>query len=65
VQVGEKTWMSAESFGRNVGKPSYQLSARHWLVVDRIQIDASLSDRFKHDHGGRAVTIGMKFVTPP
>jgi hypothetical protein len=65
AQVASQTWMSLESFGRNVGRPSYQFGARHWLVVDRVQIDASLSDRFTHNHGERAITIGLKFVTPP
>lgn len=65
VQVGAQTWLSAETFGRNTGRPSFQLGARRWLLADRVQIDASLSDRLRHNHGERAISIGLKFVTPP
>lgn len=65
AQVAGSSWLSLESFGRNTGRPSYQLGARHWLAPDRVQVDASLSDRVSHSHSERAITVGLKFVTPP
>ncbi|WP_395398978.1 hypothetical protein ACHMW6_19150 [Pseudoduganella sp. UC29_106] len=64
AQVAENGWLSLESFGRNDGRPSYQVGARMWLVQDRIQLDGSLSDRVHHSHPERALTLGLKFVTP-
>jgi len=65
AQVTGNSWVSMESFGRNTGRPSFQIGARHWLVPERVQIDGSLSDRVRHSHGERAITLGLKFVTPP
>jgi hypothetical protein len=64
AQVAQNGWLSMETFGRNDGRPSYQVGARMWLVQDRIQLDGSLSDRMHHSHPERAVTLGLKFVTP-
>ncbi|MDR1163916.1 MAG: hypothetical protein LBM17_08805 [Candidatus Accumulibacter sp.] len=58
------TWLIAETFGQNHGKPFYQVGLRHWLVPDRVQIDATFGDRIDGIGGERWFSIGLRLLSP-
>lgn len=57
--ISTRTALVAEAYGRNQGKPSFQLGVRHWLVPDRVQLEASYGDRLGRGSGERFFTIGL------
>ena len=63
ARLAERTWLIAETFGQNQGKPSYQLGLRHWLVPDRIQLDATYGNRA--GGGERWFSIGLRLLSVP
>lgn len=38
THLAPRTWLIAETFGQNQGRPQYQFGFRHWLAPDRAQI---------------------------
>jgi hypothetical protein len=56
-------WLIAESFGQNVGKPWWQAGLRFWVVPQRVQLDATVGERW--GGGERWVTIGLRLLSPP
>ncbi|UUX96985.1 hypothetical protein [Aquabacterium sp. J223] len=55
----------AESFKTAVGKPLWHLGLRIWLVPDRVQVDATLGDRWGgSDRRDRWVSMGLRLLTP-
>nr|WP_238379991.1 hypothetical protein [Janthinobacterium sp. Marseille] len=65
TQLSASTWLIAESFGQNRGKPSYQMGLRHWLLPDRIQIDTTYGQRFGSDSNERWFSIGLRLLSLP
>jgi hypothetical protein len=65
VQLAEGTWLIAETFGQNQGKPFHQLGLRHWLVPNRIQLDATYGDRNGGGSGERWTSIGLRLLSAP
>ena len=63
AQLTERTWLIAETFGQNQGKPFHQLGLRHWLVPDRIQLDATYGNR--NGGGERWFSIGLPLLSGP
>ena len=41
TRLAQRTWLIAETFGQNQGRPQYQFGFRHRLAPDRAQIDAT------------------------
>jgi len=62
-QVHERLWISLESFGENRARAHYQIAARHALVPERLQLDASLGGHF--GGGARVLSLGLVLVTDP
>lgn len=62
-RVSERLWLFAESFGENRGRAHYQMGARLWLALERVQIDATWGDQF--GGGARVATLGLVWVSPP
>ncbi|MDR2000223.1 MAG: hypothetical protein LBP94_01630 [Zoogloeaceae bacterium] len=65
VQLTERSWLIGETFGQNRGKPFYQFGLRHWLVQDRIQIDATYGNRVDGNSNERWFSIGLRFLSVP
>ncbi|HJV84227.1 MAG TPA: hypothetical protein VJ698_02025 [Noviherbaspirillum sp.] len=59
------TWLIGESFGQNHGNPFYQLGLRHWLMPDRVQLDATIGDRTGGGRQERWLSIGLRFLSLP
>jgi hypothetical protein len=54
----------AEVFGRDQGRAWFQAGARVWLVPDRVQVDATLGNRFGSGPEDRWVSIGLRLLSP-
>ncbi|WP_459948833.1 hypothetical protein [Denitratisoma sp. agr-D3] len=62
--VTQSTWLIAETFANDGGKPFVQLGMRQWIVQDRVQLDATWGDRI-HGTGERWISIGLRLLSPP
>lgn len=65
AQLAERTWLIAEIFGQNQGKPFHQFGLRHWLVPDRVQLDATYGNRNGGGSGERWFSIGLRLLSAP
>jgi hypothetical protein len=63
-RVAANTFLSVETFGEIKGDSLYQVGIRHWLVTERIQVDATYGSRLGH-RDEYWFSLGMKFVTAP
>lgn len=64
ARLAERTWLIAETFGQDQGKPFHQLGLRHWLVPERVQIDVTYGNRNGDDTQERWFSIGLRLLTP-
>ena len=56
----------AEAYRQEAAGPHFQLGLRYWIVPDRVQVDATIGDRFlQHSNGGRWFSIGLRLLSPP
>ena len=65
AHLAERTWLIAETFGQNQVKPFHQLGLRHWLVPDRVQLDATYGNRNGGGTGERWFSIGLRLLSVP
>lgn len=65
TQLAERTWLLAETFGQNQGKPFFQVGLRHSIVSDRVQIDATYGDRVGSTTREKWFSIGLQLTVPP
>lgn len=59
TRLTERTTLTSETFGLQRDKPFFQLGLKHWLLVDRLQLDASYGDRFGRSGAERYMSVGM------
>ena len=59
TRLTERTTLTSESFGQQRGKPFFQFGIKHWLLLERLQLDANYGDRFGRGGAERYVSIGM------
>ena len=62
VQLLERTWLIAETYGQGTSRPFMQVGLRHWLVPDRVQIDATYGNRIG-EGSQRWVSVGLRLLT--
>jgi len=65
LQLARDTWLIAEVFGQNQGRPFFQAGLRHWLVADRVQIDATFGNRFGSNSEERWFSVGLRLLSAP
>jgi len=65
AQLGQRTWLTVETFGQDQGKPFYQVGLRRWILPDRVQIDATYGSRIGHRSEEHWISVGVKFVSVP
>lgn len=63
IQLNSQTWLIAETYGEGSDKPLLQLGLRHWLVPDRVQIDATYGNRIG-EGSQRWFSLGLRLLTP-
>lgn len=64
-QWHQRTSLLAETFGQSAGRPSWQVGVRHWLLPQRLQLDATCGDRLGGGAGQRWVAIGLRWLPKP
>ncbi|UJB67553.1 hypothetical protein YS110_21265 [Acidovorax sp. YS12] len=64
VQWSASTWLIAEVFGQNQGKPFYQVGLRYWLVPDHVQVDTTYGNRAGSGAQERWFSIGLRLLSP-
>lgn len=64
AQMRPDTWLIAEAFGQNQGRPFYQAGIRHWIVPNRVQVDATYGNRFGTALDERWFSIGLRLLSP-
>jgi hypothetical protein len=65
TQIAANTWLIAESFKQLEGRPFFQAGVRHWIVPNRVQIDATYGNRFAAGTQERWFSIGLRLLSPP
>jgi len=60
-----RTWLMAEAFDHQAGRPFFQLGVRRWLVPGRVQMDATYGDRVDEGSAVRWFTIGLRLISVP
>ena len=59
-----RTWLIAEAFQQKQGRPFFQAGVRHWIVPNRVQIDATYGNRFGSQSEERWFSIGLRLLSP-
>jgi hypothetical protein len=65
TQLAKRTWLIAETFGQHQGKPFFQVGFRHWIMLNRIQIDTTYGSRFGTGSEEQWFSIGLRLLSPP
>jgi len=64
TQVFANTWLIAETFKQIEGRPFFQAGVRHWIVPNRVQVDATYGNRFGSGSQERWFSIGLRLLSP-
>lgn len=64
TQIASNTWVIAESFRQLDSKPFFQAGVRHWIVPNRVQIDATYGNRFGAGNDQRWFSVGLRLLSP-
>ena len=62
--IAANTWLIAETFQQKEGRPFFQAGVRHWIVPNRVQIDATYGNRFGSATDERWFSIGLRLISP-
>lgn len=65
VRVAGSTFLIAEAFASDRARPFWQAGLRHWIVKDRVQMDATWGNRLASGSGERWLTLGLRLLSPP
>jgi len=65
TQLAAKTWLIAETFGQDRSNAFYQLGLRHWLWVDRVQIDVTYGNQMGNHSDRRWISFGLRLLSLP
>jgi hypothetical protein len=63
LEMTASTWLIAETFGESQGRPYYQVGLRHWIVFNRVQLDATYGNRT--DGSDSWFSIGLRLLSLP
>lgn len=65
TRVHPSLFIVAEAFKLEASGPHYQAGLRYWVVPNRVQIDATVGDRFGRSNGAHWYSIGLRLISPP
>lgn len=66
IYLNERTFLIAETFGRQGEGSSGQFGIRYWVIPDRVQIDTTLGSRFESPVSAyRWISVGLRLLSPP
>lgn len=64
VRLAQSTFLIAEAYATDRSRPFWQAGLRHWIVKDRVQMDATCGNRFSATGQERWFTVGLRLLTP-
>lgn len=64
TRLDNRNLLIAEAFGQDRGRPYYQLGLRHWIVPERVQVDATVGNRFGMEGEERWFSLGLRLISP-
>ncbi|HXS53955.1 MAG TPA: hypothetical protein VN782_15580 [Usitatibacter sp.] len=65
VRLARSTFLIAEAYASDRSRPFWQAGLRHWIVKDRVQMDATYGDRLASGSRERWLTVGLRLLSPP
>ncbi|HEX3062612.1 MAG TPA: hypothetical protein VHP55_08060 [Usitatibacter sp.] len=65
IRLRDDLFFIPETFGTDRGRPFFQLGLRHWIVKDRLQMDATVGNRLGGDSRERWFSLGLRALSPP
>jgi len=65
IAATESTYVIAEAFGLDTGRPSLQAGLRYWVIPGRMQIDTTVGSNLDDFQGNRWLSIGLRLITLP
>lgn len=63
-QMRSDTWLIAESYGQDKGRPFVQFGLRHWIVPGHVQIDTTYGNQLGHFGTQRWFSVGLRLISP-
>jgi len=65
TRLSELSWLIAETFGQNDETPFYQLGLRHWIALNRIQVDMTYGNRIGSNNYEQWFSLGLRLLSRP
>ena len=65
IKLRDDLYLIPETFSLDRGRPFFQLGLRHWIVKDRVQMDATFGNRLSGDTSDRWFSVGLRLLSPP
>ncbi|WP_226401936.1 hypothetical protein [Ferribacterium limneticum] len=64
IQITDRAWLIAESYGQDKGNPFFQMGVRYWIVPGHVQIDTTYGSRFGAISDQHWFSIGLRLISP-
>ncbi len=64
TQLAPRTWLVAEQFSQEEGRPFHHVGVRHWIVENRVQVDLTYGNRNGRSSQERWVSLGVRLLSP-
>jgi hypothetical protein len=64
IQVTDRAWVIAESYGQDKGNPFFQMGVRYWIVPGHVQIDTTYGSNFGAISDQHWFSIGLRLISP-
>lgn len=64
IQIADRAWLIAESYGQDKGNPFFQMGVRYWIVPGHVQIDTTYGSQFGAISDQHWFSIGLRLISP-
>lgn len=64
IQIADRAWLIAESYGQDKGNPFFQMGVRYWIVPDHVQIDTTYGSQFGTISDQHRFSVGLRLISP-
>lgn len=64
IQMTERAWLIAESYGQDKGNAFFQMGVRYWVLPNHVQIDTTYGSRFGALSDQHWFSIGLRLISP-
>ncbi|NTV69190.1 MAG: hypothetical protein HGA71_03485 [Azonexaceae bacterium] len=64
IQITDRAWLIAESYGQDKGNPFFQMGVRYWIVPGHVQIDTTYGSQFGALSDQHWFSVGLRLISP-